>query len=388
MSFLTKLSFFVMQSMPITHNNHILSALCSTLMMVYWRSIAVLVVLSLAANPAVAQEVEDGLFRLVDGPSPSCGRLEVFLAGEWGVVCSKDWDKVDADIICSHLGFVRGAAVAQWPGEDVDFGSSDGPIHLSEVDCPQSATALTDCRHTEWGEHNCTLDRDTVHMCCDPRPLSLPVRLVCPHCTGLSSCRICPGKIHPSTSDCSAQPAVAGIVEVMVNGVWGPLPTEGWDVNEATVVCGQLGYPISYPRGSPPPTIENVWPQYDQLLEASFPGSGNGLNHSLLDECHENHLRELELLMSNFSHTLLQGLKCLGTESELLNCTMTSVGSQPNPSRRVAAVSCGFLPHFNCLPQTHKVASKSSPSVVLYYWVLDASEREVESWCYGVERKD
>lgn len=37
-----------------------------------------------------------------------------------------------------------------------------------------------------------------------------------------------------------------GLVEVCLNGHWGTVNIEGWDANEATVVCKQLGY---YARG-------------------------------------------------------------------------------------------------------------------------------------------
>ena len=36
-----------------------------------------------------------------------------------------------------------------------------------------------------------------------------------------------------------------GRVEICSNGAWGTVYDGGWDVREATVVCGQLGFPIS-----------------------------------------------------------------------------------------------------------------------------------------------
>ena len=336
--------------------NMTLSALRFFLMMVYSITIAVLV-LSLAATN-VSAEI-DWAVRLADGSSTNCGRLEVFFAEEWGLVCSKDWDEEDIRRVCSQLGFMHGLAPQQWPNsENISFGSGNyGPLLVGEVECALSASSLADCHHGGWGKHNCSLEEDIIHICCDPRPPSLPVRLTCPQCTELSACRTCPNKIHPALSDCHVQPAVAGIVEVMVDGVWGPISADEWDLKEATVLCGQLGYPTVYPQGSPPPTIKDVWPQYRQLLEATSPGSANGMeSQSLLEDCNETHSEEIELLSEKLSRSLLQGVKCLGTESELLSCSMTGVGSRPNPSRRVAAVKCGFLPHFNCFREAEKVS--------------------------------
>lgn len=42
--------------------------------------------------------------RLTDGPTPSSGRVEVYLNEMWKTVCDRGWDTNDAMVVCSMLG--------------------------------------------------------------------------------------------------------------------------------------------------------------------------------------------------------------------------------------------------------------------------------------------
>ena len=48
---------------------------------------------------------EDGNVRLVNGTNTTNGRLEVCIKGNWGSVCERHFDDLDAAVVCRELGF-------------------------------------------------------------------------------------------------------------------------------------------------------------------------------------------------------------------------------------------------------------------------------------------
>jgi len=43
--------------------------------------------------------------RLVDGPNPYEGRLQVLRNGVWGTVCDDGFENTEAQVVCYMLGF-------------------------------------------------------------------------------------------------------------------------------------------------------------------------------------------------------------------------------------------------------------------------------------------
>nr|XP_034369370.1 scavenger receptor cysteine-rich domain-containing protein SCART1-like [Arvicanthis niloticus] len=209
--------------------------------------------------------LQDAL-RLRDGQSHCDGRVEVFLDGAWGRVLDNAWDLRDAAVVCRQLGCGEAQLAYDAPAPS----HKTIPVGLSLVHCLGSETHLIQCKvSVSMLVHAGTL-RDAGVVCSG----SLHIRLA----AGKSRC--------------------AGRVEVFYQGAWGTVCDDAWDLQDAHVVCRQLGcgHALSAPG-------------------AAHFGAGTG--HIWMDE-----------------------LGCLGEEAALWECQSGGWGQQDCGHKEDAGVVC------------------------------------------------
>ncbi|XP_046760761.1 deleted in malignant brain tumors 1 protein isoform X10 [Gallus gallus] len=152
--------------------------------------------------------------RLVNYRSRCAGRVEILHNKRWGTVCDKNWDLLDANVVCRQLGCGRALSATG----QAQFGQGSGIVWLDGMNCTGFEHSLSSCLAKPWGITTCDHWADAGVVCSDsiiPEPAHL--RLV----NGSHRC--------------------AGRVEVFHKEMWGAVCDHGWDKMDAEVVCRQLG---------------------------------------------------------------------------------------------------------------------------------------------------
>ncbi|XP_039568250.1 LOW QUALITY PROTEIN: scavenger receptor cysteine-rich type 1 protein M130-like, partial [Passer montanus] len=151
-----------------------------------------------------------GQLRLVGGGGRCAGRLEMEHGGKWGSVCAFDFDGEArwAAVVCRQLGCGRAARASL----HAPLGQGSGRIWLQPF-CNGTEDELKNCSRFTWGQHSCGHEWDVGVTCTDAVELRLA--------GGGGPC--------------------AGRVEVKLQGHWGSVADDSWDMEDAEVVCQQLG---------------------------------------------------------------------------------------------------------------------------------------------------
>uniref|UniRef100_UPI00398EA656 scavenger receptor cysteine-rich domain-containing protein DMBT1-like n=1 Tax=Pristiophorus japonicus TaxID=55135 RepID=UPI00398EA656 len=147
---------------------------------------------------------------LVSGGSRCSGRVEIQYGAQWGTVCDLYFGLKDASVVCEHL---QCGAVTATPG-GAHFGEGTSPVWKENYRCRGNESRLWNCPVSSWDQFSCSHGNDASVICSDE---GWPPRLT----NGGSRCD--------------------GRVEIYHNGSWGRVRDKLWDINDAKVVCRQLG---------------------------------------------------------------------------------------------------------------------------------------------------
>ncbi|XP_075700761.1 antigen WC1.1-like [Rhinoderma darwinii] len=187
--------------------------------------------------------------RLVGGQQECEGRLEIYYNGSWGSVCNNVMTDISVSVICKHLncgseGYVEASKV---------YGNGKWPYWIDHINCTKPNTLLLECPSSPWNINSC-FHTELAQLKCKYFVLYIIYssfyslhHTIFQH--GIESKSIAKQSC-PISHPCSDNDRIrltgggnncSGRVEVFFQGRWGTVCDDEWDINDAEVVCRQIG---------------------------------------------------------------------------------------------------------------------------------------------------
>ncbi|XP_071793437.1 lysyl oxidase homolog 2A-like isoform X2 [Asterias amurensis] len=199
-------------------------------------SVALIVV---SSSVIVTEDPPPKIARLVGGQHPWEGRLEVYnkKRKEYGTVCDDGWHMNASQVACRMLGY---AEALNFHYGNV-FGAGSGKVLLDDVRCTGNETTLFQCKRAKMGKSDCHHSEDIGLTCSND---TIGERMEARRAADRKKIRV---RLRGRST---LQPISEGVVEMFYKGKWRTACADGWDIHDATVVCGRLGYKQALPLSS------------------------------------------------------------------------------------------------------------------------------------------
>ncbi|VDI08633.1 Hypothetical predicted protein, partial [Mytilus galloprovincialis] len=244
--------------------------------------------------------------RLRDGTKGSEGRVEVFYNNTWGTICDDEFDNKAAKLVCAAVGYKLNTVAV--PISSSYFGNASNlRIWLDDVKCTGNEPGLGACSHKPWGTNNCDHGEDAGVFCLQGefdyqmiKPANVRVRLA------------------------GGRNRYEGRVEIYVYNRWGTICDDSFDAREARVVCKMLGF-NSYPIFR---FLKQNTAVTGEISSLSFWSSSGavGYSHSPYGQ--------------GTGQILLDDVHCIGTETTMLNCNHSAIGTSNCKHTEDVGVKC------------------------------------------------
>uniref|UniRef100_A0A452DWJ6 SRCR domain-containing protein n=1 Tax=Capra hircus TaxID=9925 RepID=A0A452DWJ6_CAPHI len=174
---------------------------------------------------------------MTNGTSQCEGQVEMNISGRWRALCASHWSLANANVVCRQLGC--GVAISTPNGAEGSDQLWKARFHCSGTEsflwtCPVTALGVPDCSHGNTASVICSGNRSQVLPQCNDsvseQAGSAASEESAPYCSDSRQLRLVDGG-----GPC------AGRVEILDQGSWGTICDDGWDLDDARVVCRQLG---------------------------------------------------------------------------------------------------------------------------------------------------
>ncbi|XP_064423078.1 scavenger receptor cysteine-rich type 1 protein M130-like [Latimeria chalumnae] len=188
------------------------------------------------------KSVKKGSFsslRLVNGSDGCSGRVELRRGDTWEAVCDSHWDLEEANVVCSHLD----CGYAKDTLSASYFGNGSGPLWPSEFESDNWHVRLADGESRCDGRVEVYYNRTWGSVEDEEWGLQ-DAQVICRQLgcgeaiEAYNSTNY--GQEHIHLRVVSAGSQCAGRVEAYYMGSWGTVCDDSWDLAEAAVVCKQL----------------------------------------------------------------------------------------------------------------------------------------------------